>query len=458
MIVDNVYVGPEKAIYVNAVTDWTSTTVTQTGVPGTTSITWRRVGDTMHIKGKVSITGAATTAISVPLPTGYSVDATKYPTGATNIFYGSAAFYDSSVGNAYAGISYISSDTIGFYGPDVARWSDTLPVVPANGDYISFEIFVPISGWSSNIQVADRALEEFAYNVGTTTTAGAADDTNFGYGSAGTPVLAIDSTTGGYSVTSFRCRFQSPILPTDSLILEILDPGTFIWRDVANTPISERILAAGRRFGIGLGSVSGSTTDVYVKFGNSGQYTTSTTYDANGAAWAADGTRWRVRKTSGGAQVGSTAISARNIIGDTSGTAVPAGYLGQVIGDANAGTGGIGYNSRTTTAVPTTGATAAQLPALKKGTYIIGVFCAQRKANNTNADFVYGNLTVGGTAVSTANIWRSTASNCANTYLTVSGVMPILITTDDTIVRFEAAMNTENATAGANEIWAIRIA
>ena len=54
-------------------------------------------------------------------------------------------------------------------------------------------------------------------------------------------------------------------------------------------------------------------------------------YAGNGSAWSelnALGWRWRVRKQSGLTQ-GILPVSARAVVGDTTGTAVPAGFIGE---------------------------------------------------------------------------------------------------------------------------------
>jgi hypothetical protein len=75
-------------------------------------------------------------------------------------------------------------------------------------------------------------------------------------------------------------------------------------------------------YGMGIRHDIGSTTDISVVFGGAGT-------NSNLDPWSVfTSYYWRVRKVSGGAQVGYP-ISTRNIVGDTSGTAVPTGMLGE---------------------------------------------------------------------------------------------------------------------------------
>jgi hypothetical protein len=178
-------------------------------------------------------------------------------------------------------------------------------------------------------------VEEYAYNTSTSTTT--SDTTSFGYGVQGAQIQNITT-----SVTR-RVRFTTPILSTDNIIVETsADQVKWLSLGGAGTVVNGIWVQTLRnenatRYGFGRLNIINST-DVDVEFG---------TYAANlGASFGAAGTLWsagagagfwRVRKVQSGAAVGYP-VSARNIVGDTSGTAVPAGYVGQVISGASDGT------------------------------------------------------------------------------------------------------------------------
>lgn len=170
--------------------------------------------------------------------------------------------------------------------------------------------------------LANRAVEEYASNNSTTD---ADDTTNFAYGIGG-------STTPGTLTTSRikRIRFKSPIQPTDLILLEIAPSATGPWRpgNALNYVNGVWIDAYGAN-NTGWGDLRYvSNTDMDVVFN---RYRTVTTN------WATTDAYWRVRKVSGGASVGFQ-VSARNVVGDVSGTAVPSGYIGETIECKSGGT------------------------------------------------------------------------------------------------------------------------
>lgn len=149
----------------------------------------------------------------------------------------------------------------------------------------------------TNIQIADRALEEFASNSNSTNTA--SDTTSFAYGPSGS-LIPNGAVGTGYSRT---IAFQSNILPTDNIVLEVDPGGNGRWQPASF--YFPYITLGSNDYGIRM-AVAGATT-VSVYFGAGG-------YNAGGAAsWGANSTspwsalsawKWRVRKVSGGAQVG----------------------------------------------------------------------------------------------------------------------------------------------------------
>jgi len=188
----------------------------------------------------------------------------------------------------------------------------------AAGDEFAFEIIIPIVGKSSNVTMAERSIEEFSFN--TTTNVATTDTTSFGYGSQGAVIQPI---TGEHNR---RVRFTTPILPTDNIFVEVSEDRkkwfpTNNWVQVNGEYIQPFAFQGSKSFGTGrFNMVTGSLTDVDVVFGTYCR-TSSSTYDAAGAAWGATAGAgyWRVRKVSGGASVGYP-IGARNIVGDTTGT------------------------------------------------------------------------------------------------------------------------------------------
>jgi hypothetical protein len=176
--------------------------------------------------------------------------------------------------------------------------------------------------------MADRAVEEYAYNTAGTTTAGASDTTSFAYGPAGAAIGSIASTTTtGFSTTNMRVRFTTPIQATDRITLEF-DNGSSGARWLpANDSLHVYMGQLSALYGAGFSIVN--STDVDVSFGNGGRWASNASYGGAGQAWSGVSTwKWRVRKVSGGAQVGFP-ISSANIVGRTDGNAPATGMVGE---------------------------------------------------------------------------------------------------------------------------------
>lgn len=127
------------------------------GTPTNTSIFYRQVGDTMHVRGYfTSGTTTASTAF-ITLPTGFTIDTTKigtatrqqsvgiaYPQGTGNLSGTGgicAVFFDGSTTNEV----FITFSTSG----GVFTTSNASSIV-GTGNSITFEFSVPISQWTAN--------------------------------------------------------------------------------------------------------------------------------------------------------------------------------------------------------------------------------------------------------------------------------------------------------------------
>jgi hypothetical protein len=212
------------------------------------------------------------------------------------------------VASAGALIFRNDADTSGFSSAASVNFGDT-----AVNFYATFE--VPIVGWSSNVTMTNRAVAEYAYNTSLTD---ANDTSSFGYGAAGTQFGNFSTAT-----RTKRVRFQTPIQKTDLIFIEVFWNG--FWTSLHNTGLQPLSSTTGMMLS---NAVVGST-DLDVLFGSAGF---SASPAAGASAWSGidndPNYLWRVAKISGGAAAGYP-IGARNIVGDTTGTAVPAGYIGE---------------------------------------------------------------------------------------------------------------------------------
>jgi hypothetical protein len=167
MKIDNVQVGPTAIAHGTIVTDWEEYTPTISGTSNFGSdFLYKRVGDSIKIKGSIGMSGAASGVLKFTLPDGLHVDTSKLERGVTYSdsyqVIGSAIGRDSSPAGYYNGevqrdntstntFSILTSGDSGLN----ASWSTTNPFTWASGDNINIEVEVPIQGWSSNAKMSE---------------------------------------------------------------------------------------------------------------------------------------------------------------------------------------------------------------------------------------------------------------------------------------------------------------
>lgn len=327
--IDTISVSPQLTILGAAISDFVSYTAIITNLPVSAQQTfWRRVGSNIEIAGSVTASGAATGTISISMPSGISIDTTYFANG------------ENVSGSTRAVISAVQyNGTIRFVNgtPTVMRflvngsandYNATVPATWANGSLLSFYGSFPVVGWSSNISLA-TSRDEFAFNTGTTTTANGSDTTSFGYGPQGVNFNAIASNVSTASVTTYRCRFVTPIQPTDVIAIEIQRPSDNKWFPVFSDCFNFQILNSSF-YGMQFVRVSNSNTDIDVSFGNAGAkpYNCATYGAANGDPWSGyTSYKWRVRKSS------SPLVNQLSgaIVGVQDNSDALAGYLGEYV-------------------------------------------------------------------------------------------------------------------------------
>lgn len=153
---DSVTISPSTYVYGTPVTDWQTYTPTMTGL-GTVTITdsfFKRVGDSIYIKGRFSLGTPTGATAAIGLPAGYVIDSGKMTIQSTiegNLTNNSAATVflplgvgaDTSVGfsnAASSGLSKLVGTSIG-----------------SSGNNIGYAIGpIPILGFSSSVQMSDQ--------------------------------------------------------------------------------------------------------------------------------------------------------------------------------------------------------------------------------------------------------------------------------------------------------------
>jgi hypothetical protein len=313
--IDSLFIGSKSLAEGAVVTAWQSYTPTLSNLTGTITGRYRRIGDSLEVYAQASATGASSNIIRISIPTGLTIDLNKTPNPA-RVVCGVAKALRNGVGIYEGAVETTGSTEVLVYLTDNASQAagSTTPWAWQNGDSLDVHFTVPVTQWSGTTTLADRALEEYAWNSSATTTN---DTTSFANGPEGVNIRAFAPV--GNNVVQKRVRFQTPILPTDRISIEF-NPGSgwALASDILGATTTND--AGTASYGQYIRPVIGSNTDFDVFFNSA----------ATGlSAWSGlTGYKWRVRKVSSGASVGYP-ISARNIVGDTSGTVVPNGMIGE---------------------------------------------------------------------------------------------------------------------------------
>ena len=165
LAIDNVICGPQVVQYGAPVTDWTAYTPTGSWVTNTTYAGyWRRVGDSIEVRARVSTSGAPTAAsLTVSIPSGLSIDTTKaINTTATLGSLGIATINDSGL-STYTGVvqyqsttsvSVLVNNAAGTYTVE-ADVTATVPFSFGASDKVDIFFSVPILGWGSTVQMSN---------------------------------------------------------------------------------------------------------------------------------------------------------------------------------------------------------------------------------------------------------------------------------------------------------------
>lgn len=117
---------------------------------------WRRVGDLMVLQGKISFSGVPDNVVmTITLPSGVTIDTSKWPFGTSNCGigsgivrasgapYGCSPIYSSTTAIEFTAISASSASN-----HDLVSVTRSVPNTAGNNDYIGFTATIPISGWN----------------------------------------------------------------------------------------------------------------------------------------------------------------------------------------------------------------------------------------------------------------------------------------------------------------------
>jgi len=207
MKIDNFKVGPQQIALGAPITDWQSYTPAGSWVSNTSYAgKWRRVGDSMELYFRISTSGAPTAAtLTVDIPSGYTIDQTKLAHSVfTNLeALGTSMVYDSSGTTKYVGVIGPNNTTsVRFHLHAGNVINATAPITFAADDWIEGYCVVPITGWSSSVQMSTEAdTRVVAMRAQLTTTQTGVTDKVIPFNSAAVDTHgAMNTTTGVYTV------------------------------------------------------------------------------------------------------------------------------------------------------------------------------------------------------------------------------------------------------------------
>lgn len=149
------------------VTDWQSYTPTGAVATNTTFTgKWRRVGDLMEVQARAGYTGAPTglTGVTFTIPTGYTIDTAKLTQSDSGKNVGRGEHVNTGNANYTTVVTYTNTTTVSVFtqapatstaAVSLSSTSATAPFTIANGHYTDVTFYVPIVGWSSNVQMSN---------------------------------------------------------------------------------------------------------------------------------------------------------------------------------------------------------------------------------------------------------------------------------------------------------------
>ena len=179
---DDFYVGPQTAPIGSPVNAWVAYTPTIGAGAGTAtavSSVWRRVGDSIEVEGSFTSGTVATSLVTITLPAGLTIDSTKVSLNSTSAAVSPVMGFYSCEGAAsntgYVLASTSTSTSLVYLGGSMAG---TTMLIPTNGNgiiqssqKIAYRFVIPISGWSSNVQMSndtDTRVISFSGTKGST--------------------------------------------------------------------------------------------------------------------------------------------------------------------------------------------------------------------------------------------------------------------------------------------------
>jgi hypothetical protein len=175
---DDFKVGPQTTAVGAPITDWVSYIPTGSFSNTTYTGKWRRVGDTMEVVAH-GVAGGAVVAsggtLAVAIPSGYTIDTSKLLGAGDPTNLGSGRILKSATANYPGSVGYSTTTQVILYNFNAAgttaveaSTTATVPITFAAGDAFDMIFRVPITGWSSSVQMSsDADTRVVAFNANT---------------------------------------------------------------------------------------------------------------------------------------------------------------------------------------------------------------------------------------------------------------------------------------------------
>jgi len=199
----DISVAKSRYTYGTPITDWTTYTPLGSWTTNSTYTgRWRRVGDSMEGLVSISTSGAPTaTGLTVDIPVGYTIDTAKHAlTGSAATGFGQA-IDSGTVGYNLQNTYSDSNSVILLYQSAItgqqSQVNATAPFTFGSGDIVNLTYRVPITGWSSSVQMSSDSGDQriiLASASGNPTSATSGNPFIF-------PTADID-TTGSYNTST----------------------------------------------------------------------------------------------------------------------------------------------------------------------------------------------------------------------------------------------------------------
>lgn len=309
------------------------------------SVRYRRIGDSAEIYYYIVLNGAPTaTSLVLTLPAGLTLDTTKIVNGQYVSQVGALEIATAAGGSGYNAqiLTNGTTNTLIAVYQNALTGAQTLvtqaaPITFASGNLLTARVLVPISTWSSTVQLGQNDEDYLSH-----------DGTQVVYGSQGSLVPNI--AAGGAPAT-YTIPFPTPSLSDTKFHLEFQFLGAGPW-----VPAEDAFPAGWQgSYAFGAQIIAATSTSVNVYFGGGGARATNGTYgdpSTGATGWNSVSTaRWRIRRANGGAAAGfglvrpgfsSGLVPSQGLPANATGALTTTGYVGEVAEATVAGTTSVG--------------------------------------------------------------------------------------------------------------------